>query len=107
MGKTMTVRNIATGQRIEIAYGNSGRRLILSIDGKAPQAGEIFDVTGAGALGSPAPYEIKGGEIITTIGETPFVVTVYKVGDKYWGARSNEFGYANYELERVEQPKKR
>jgi hypothetical protein len=30
-------------------------------------------------------------------------VTVYKVGDKYWGARSNEFGYANYELEKVEE----
>jgi hypothetical protein len=28
-------------------------------------------------------------------------VTVYKLGDKYYGARSNEFGYANYE---VEQP---
>lgn len=24
--------------------------------------------------------------------------TVYKLGDKYYGARSNEFGYANYEI---------
>ena len=23
---------------------------------------------------------------------------VYKLGDKYYGARSNEFGYANYEI---------
>ncbi len=23
---------------------------------------------------------------------------MYKVGDKYVGARSNEFGYANYEI---------
>jgi hypothetical protein len=103
VGKTLTVRNTVTGQRYEISYGQSGRRLILSVDGKQPQPGEIWDVTGVSALGSPAPYEIKGGEIITTIGETPFVVTIYKVGDKYWGARSNEFGYANYELEKVEQ----
>ena len=29
---------------------------------------------------------------------TPFEITVYKLGDKYYGARSNEFGYANYEI---------
>jgi hypothetical protein len=103
VGKTLTVRNTVTGQRTEISYGQSGRRLILSVDGKPPEAGEIFDVTGASAAGSSAPYEIKGGQIITTIGETPFAVNVYKVGDKYWAARSNEFGYANYELEKVPQ----
>jgi hypothetical protein len=27
---------------------------------------------------------------------------VYKVGDKYVAARSNEFGYANYEVEHIE-----
>jgi hypothetical protein len=103
VGKTLTVRNTVTGQHYEISYANSGRRLILSVDGKQPELGEVFDVTGAGALGSPAPYEIKGGEIITTIGETPFAVTVYKLGNKYLAARSNEFGYANYELEKVQQ----
>ena len=102
VGKTLTVRDTVTGQQFEIAYAKSGRRLILSVDGKPPQPGEIFDVTGASALGSPAPYEISGGKIITTLGETPFAVTVYRVGDKYWGARSNEFGYANYELEKVQ-----
>ena len=101
VGKTLTVRNTVTGQRYEISYGQSGRRLILSVDGKQPEPGEVWDVTGASALGSPAPYEIKGGQVITTIGETPFAVTVYKLGDKYVAARSNEFGYANYELEKV------
>ena len=103
MGKTLTLRNMVTGQQFTISYANSGRRLILSVDGKQPQPGEVWDVSGASALGSPAPYEITGGQIITTLGETPFAVTVYKVGDKYWGARSNEFGYANYELENVQQ----
>jgi hypothetical protein len=31
----------------------------------------------------------------------PFAVTVYKVDNKYIAARSNEFGYANYEIEEV------
>ena len=106
VGKTLTVRDTVTGQQFKISYAKSGRRLILSVDGKPPQPGEIFDVTGASALGSAAPYEISGGKIITTLGETPFAVTVYRVGDKYWGARSNEFGYANYELEKVQESSK-
>jgi hypothetical protein len=32
---------------------------------------------------------------------TPFDVRMYKLGDKYFAARSNEFGYANYEVEEV------
>jgi hypothetical protein len=103
VGKVLTVRNTVTGQLFKISYGNSGRRLILSVDGKQPEPGEAFDVTGAGGLGSPAQYEIRGGHIITTLGATPFEVTVYKVGDKYWAARSNEFGYANYQLEEVKE----
>jgi hypothetical protein len=37
-----------------------------------------------------------------SINKSEFAVTVYKLGDKHYGARSNEFGFANYE---VEQPK--
>jgi len=38
------------------------------------------------------------------LGNVPFDVAIYKVGDKYVGARSNEFGYANYELISVTPP---
>ncbi len=99
VGKTFKVRNTVTGQRFEILYGQDGRRLILSIDGKQPPAGEVGDVLHSGDLGSPAHYEIRSGKIVTTIANTPFEITVYKVGDKYVAARSNEFGYANYEVE--------
>ena len=99
VGKTFKVRNAVTGQRFEILYGQDGRRLILSVDGKQPPAGELGDVLHSGDLGSPAYYEIRGGKIMTTIANTPFEIAVYKVGDKYVAARSNEFGYANYEVE--------
>ena len=99
VGKTFKVRNTVTGQRFEILYGLDGRRLILSVDGKQPPHGEVGDVLHSGELGSPAHYEIRGGKIVTTIANTPFEITVYKVGDKYVAARSNEFGYANYEVE--------
>ncbi len=35
---------------------------------------------------------------VTALVGTPLEITVYKLGDKYVGARSNEFGYANYEI---------
>ena len=35
---------------------------------------------------------------MAAIGGAPFATAVYKLGDKYYGARSNEFGYANYEI---------
>ena len=44
------------------------------------------------------PYKIEGGKVVTNISQDPFSVTVYKLGDTYYGARSNEFGYANYEM---------
>ena len=46
----------------------------------------------------PAPYNINNGKIVTELVGTPIEITVYKLGDKYFGARSNEFGYANYEI---------
>ena len=76
----------------------SGRRLITNVDGKLPQPGQIGDVMHSGELGSPSAYAIKDGKIVTSFGNLAYEVTVYKMGDKYFGARSNEFGYANYEI---------
>ena len=36
--------------------------------------------------------------MVSNISQDPFAVTIYKLGDTYHGARSNEFGYANYEI---------
>ena len=99
VGRTFKVRNTVTGQRFEILYGPDGRRLVLSVNGKQPPAGEVSDVLHSGDVGSPAHYEVRGGKIVTTLANTPFEISVYKLGDKYIAARSNEFGYANYEVE--------
>ena len=56
------------------------------------------DAAEASHLGTTRTYNIKDGKIQTDLVGTPIDVTVYKMGDKYLGARSNEFGYANYEL---------
>jgi hypothetical protein len=58
-------------------------------------AGNAVD---ASRLGTVRTYAIQGGKILTDLVGTPLEVTVYELGDKYFGARSNEFGYANYEI---------
>jgi hypothetical protein len=98
VGKVLKVRDTVAGHTYEILYGATGRRMITSVDGKQPEPGDPFHVEDANSLGAPAHYEIKDGKIITMLGNTPFDVAVYKVGSKYFGARSNEFGFANYEL---------
>lgn len=43
--------------------------------------------------------KIRDGHVITYIDGTPFEVIIYKLGDKYLASRSDEYGYANYEVE--------
>ena len=75
--------------------------MIVSIDGKQLEPGDLFHPNHQMEAGSPASYEIKDGQIVTTLDNMPFAVTVYKVDNTYIAARSNEFGYANYEIEEV------
>ncbi len=56
------------------------------------------DTVAASYLGTSRTYNIAGGKIVTELVGTPIEIAVYKLGDKYFGARSNEFGYANYEV---------
>jgi hypothetical protein len=101
VGQTLKVRNTATGQRFEIVYGNDGRRVITSRDGKEGTMGDRLAMSELSLGGQPAGYEIRDGRVITMLQGVPFDVTIYKMGDKYVAARGNEFTYANYEIESV------
>jgi hypothetical protein len=59
---------------------------------------EVGNVYQAGYQGILSAYTIQNGKIVTTVADSPFEVTVYKVSDKHLAARSNEFGFANYEI---------
>jgi hypothetical protein len=102
VGKTLKVRNTVTGQTFEIAYGTDGQRSIVSVDGKAALGGEYLNLLHGGQFGVPAKYEIKDGRLLTTLAGSQFDATVFQVNDKYVAARSNEFGFVNYEVEAVE-----
>ena len=61
------------------------------------------DAAEASHLGTSRTYNIRNGKIFTSLVGTPIEIAVYKLGDKYLGARSDEFGYANYEIVPAEQ----
>ncbi|WP_261330762.1 DUF3604 domain-containing protein [Rhizobium leguminosarum] len=112
VGKSSWVRNNVTDEVFSIAWTPSGQRLITNSSGAIPQPSEVGDVMHGGLMGAGTGYAIKDGAIVTTLGNAPYEATVYKLGDKYFAARSNEFGYANYEvvptpkmLDPVGQPK--
>jgi hypothetical protein len=98
VGKATWVRNNATGEVFRIEWSTSGQRLIDYANGTIPQPSEAGDVLHGGMIGQGSAYAIKDGAIVTTLGNAPYEATVYKLGDKYFAARSNEFGFANYEV---------
>jgi len=59
---------------------------------------EVGNVAQDGYLGVSMAYYINEGKVVTSFAGTPVEVTVYKMGDKLFAARNNEFGYANYEI---------
>lgn len=101
VGRTLKIRNTVTGQRFEIFYGRDGRRVFTSRDGKEKTMGDPLAMSELGHAAQPAAYEIRGGRVVTMLGEVPFDVAIYKMGKRYVAARSNEFTYANYEIESV------
>jgi hypothetical protein len=65
---------------------------------KVPLQSLTDDPVEASYRGTSQTYNIQDGKILTSLVGTPIEITVYKVGENYLAARSNEFGYANYEI---------
>lgn len=95
VGRTISVHNAVTGLRFEILHGADGRRLITAMDDVTPDA----EVMGELLHGRNIGYEIRDGRYNVQIAGTPLDFAVYRLGDRYFAARSNEFGHANYEIE--------
>jgi len=98
VNKFVWVQNNVTGGRMKIIYNKEGQTLVINVGRNALLPSEVGNVAQTAYSGMSSPYSIQNGKITTWLQQTPFEVTVYKLGDKYYGARSNEFGYANYQI---------
>ncbi len=98
VGKAFWVRNNVTGEQFSENFTAEGHTAVFHVGKNANVPSAFGNVVRDGYQGTTVPYKIEGGRLITFVSQDPFSLTVYKVGDSYYGARSNEFGYANYEI---------
>ena len=98
VGKAFWVRNNVTGEQFSVSYTAEGQSNVWHVGRSATTPSSFGNPVRDGYQGTTTPYKIENGKVVTTISQDPFAVTVYKLGDTYYGARSNEFGYANYEM---------
>jgi hypothetical protein len=109
VGKSIWVRNNVTGEDIKIRYDEGGTAVILHVGRRAMLPSLSGDIATDAYHTTASPYEISGGKIVTHLSSTPITMAVYKsdaaqAGNvpreqpTYYGARSNEFGHANYEI---------
>jgi hypothetical protein len=98
VGKAFWVRNNVTGDQFSMAYTAEGQTNTWHVGTSSTVPSNVGDVIRNGYEGTTTPYKIENGKVVTTLSQAPYSVTIYKLGDTYYGARSNEFGYANYEI---------
>ena len=121
--KSVWLQNTVTGDKYMIIYGalgkgsnggtltpsdagyvtqslplNQGQFQVRYVDKKVEQQSLAGDVVEAGHLGLSKAYTISNGKIQTDLVGTPIEIAVYQLNGKYFAARGNEFGYANYEI---------
>jgi hypothetical protein len=98
VGKSIWMRNGVTGEQSEFFADNAGQCVVYHINSDLPQPSDIGNLALSGYLGTSTAYLIRDGRMVTSLAGTPFEFTLYKIGNKYIAARTNEFGYANYEV---------
>jgi hypothetical protein len=101
VGKTIGVENTVSGRRYDIFYGQDGQRLVTGIDGELHENGNIGNVIHTFAAGTTAAYSVENNRLVTSLSGHNFEFYVYKLGDRYFAAGSNEFGHANYQVVEV------
>lgn len=114
-GKYIWLKNTVTGGIIKTQWSKEGLLLIMNVDPRIAQPSEFGALHEHAYLGDPnSAYSIADGKLVTNFGNRDYRYTVYKLdGDaeakedskpdekaklNYVFARSNEFGYANYEV---------
>jgi hypothetical protein len=72
--------------------------VVFRVGANATMPSAFGNVERDGYQGTTSAYRIEGGKLVIAVAQDPYAFTFYKVGDTYYAARSNEFGYANYEI---------
>ena len=72
--------------------------IVFRVGENADMPSGFGNVVRDGYQGKTSTYKIEGDKLITWVSQDPYSWTFHKLGDTYYAARSNEFGFANYEI---------
>ena len=72
--------------------------IVFRVGKNADMPSGYGNVVRDGYRGITIPYKIDGDKLITFVSQDPYSLTFHKLGNTYYAARNNEFGYANYEI---------
>jgi hypothetical protein len=98
VGKAFWMRNNVTGDQFSQNFTTEGHTTLFHVGNYENVPSGYGNVMRDGYQGTTIPYQIEDGKLITLVSQDPYAYTFYKLGDTYYAARSNEFGYANYEI---------
>jgi len=98
VGKAFWVRNNVTSDTFSVSYTVDGDSIAWHIGKYTTLPSYVGNPILNGYQGNTSPYKIEGGKLTIKVAQDPYSITIYKLGDTYYGARSSEFGYANYEM---------
>lgn len=98
VGKAFWVRNNVTQDTFSVSYTVDGDSIDWHIGKYTTLPSYVGNPMLNGYQGATTPYKIEGGKVVTKVAQDPYSMAIYKLGETYYGARSNEFGYANYEM---------
>ena len=98
VGKAMWLQNNVSGEQFSANFTTEGNAIIFRTGFNTAVPSGFGKVALNGYEGITSRYTIADGKLTTFVSQDPYSLTVYKLGNTYYGARSNEFGFANYEI---------
>jgi len=98
VGKAMWMQNNVTGEQFSVNFTPEGNSIMFRTGFNTVVPSGWGKVALDGYEGITSRYAIADGKLVTYISQEAYSIAIYKLGDTYYAARSNEFGYANYEM---------
>jgi hypothetical protein len=98
VGKAFWLRNSVTGEQFSQNFTTDGNVIVFRVGTSDTTPSYQGNLVRDGYEGATSRYTIESGKLVTVVAQEPYAVTVHRLGNTYYAARSNEFGYANYEI---------
>ena len=98
VGKAFWMRNDVIGEQFFQAFTAEGQMNVFRVGANEVVPSHFGNVGRDGYQGTTSAYRIEGDKLVVPVSQDPYDFAFYKLGNTYYAARSNEFGYANYEI---------